>query len=50
MHQRKIFRLEPLDVAEHLVLGVIAIKGGVREERRGACVRSGELGELRVEG
>ncbi|MBI1879521.1 MAG: PAS domain S-box protein, partial [Chloroflexi bacterium] len=33
MHERKILRLEPLDVAEHLVLGVMAVEGGMLEKR-----------------
>ena len=43
----EILRLEPLDVAEHLVLGVVAVEGRVREERRSAGVGRREGGELK---
>jgi hypothetical protein len=46
----KVLGLEALDVAEHLVLGVVAVEDRRGEERRGAGVRSGEPGALDLGG
>jgi len=36
--ERKVLRLQPPDVAEHLGLGVVRVEDGMLEERRGARV------------
>jgi hypothetical protein len=48
--ERKILRLEALQVAQHLVFAVVRIEDRGGQESRRARVRRGELGELQADG